>query len=311
MTGIASRVSFVVYACPKSGTTWVQRLISAHPSLCCGESSPFGLYHNPTNPTGTHISLDEMARQLTRHKQPPLAGQAFTKRLTFELWDGVARAYARQTGARVYGEKFTPFRGTADVAVRGLAEYGGLRCAHLVRDGRDVVASAAAHQLNIAASVPPGASPSAESPEQARRWLRERRIPPYVLEVATRIWIETNRAFLNAQHEFPGSIRVRYEDLLEQPEVEAMRLLRFVAGPLVDVSEQSARDCVAAASFETLSGGRARGQEDATSFFRKGVRGDWVHWFTPDDYAYFLEVAAGMMSTLGYDTAGKPARLAS
>ena len=61
-----------------------------------------------------------------------------------------------------------------------------------------------------------------------------------------------------------------------------------------------------AASFERLSKGRTRGEEDPTSFFRKGVAGDWRDAFTGRDRRVFEEEAGGLLQKLGYGENGGP-----
>ena len=47
------------------------------------------------------------------------------------------------------------------------------------------------------------------------------------------------------------------------------------------IPKETLRSILEAKSFEKLSGGREKGNEDVTSHFRKGVPGDWVNHFTP------------------------------
>ena len=47
--------------------------------------------------------------------------------------------------------------------------------------------------------------------------------------------------------------------------------------------------------------GRERGQEDAGSFFRKGVAGDWRAAFTDRDKRIFKEEAGDLLVALGYE----------
>jgi hypothetical protein len=90
---------------------------------------------------------------------------------------------------------------------------------------------------------------------------------------------------------------VRYEGLLHRPGVEIGRLLEFLG---VDPAEETARRCVEAASFEKLSRGRKRGEEDPSSFFRKGVAGDWKNTFTRRDREIFDVEAGELLTRLGY-----------
>jgi hypothetical protein len=59
--------------------------------------------------------------------------------------------------------------------------------------------------------------------------------------------------------------------------------------------------CVEATSFERLSLGRERGEEDPSSFFRKGVAGDWRNTFTEEDRRVFKREAGDSLIELGYE----------
>jgi hypothetical protein len=50
----------------------------------------------------------------------------------------------------------------------------------------------------------------------------------------------------------------------------------------LDCSEQVINSIVDSTSFERMTQGRSRGNEDRTSFFRKGEPGDWENHFTED-----------------------------
>jgi hypothetical protein len=95
----------------------------------------------------------------------------------------------------------------------------------------------------------------------------------------------------------PRYAEVRYEDLLVQPEREMERLFGFLGA---DASEGVVRRCVEAASFGRLSQGRKRGEE-AASFFRKGIAGDWKNVFTERDRAVFKDAAGDVLVALGYE----------
>jgi hypothetical protein len=61
------------------------------------------------------------------------------------------------------------------------------------------------------------------------------------------------------------------------------------------------RRCVENASFENLSGGRQRGEEDHSSFFRKGIAGDWRNVFTEKDKRVYKEAVGDLIVKLGYE----------
>ncbi len=91
---------------------------------------------------------------------------------------------------------------------------------------------------------------------------------------------------------------VRYERLLEDAPAETRRLLRFLGA---GAGDGVVRQCVEEASFEKLSGGRRRGDEDSTSLLRKGVSGDWRGAFTERDKRIFKEEAGDLLVELGYE----------
>lgn len=55
-------------------------------------------------------------------------------------------------------------------------------------------------------------------------------------------------------------------------------------------------------SFRRLSGGRAKGQENLKSHYRKGVPGDWANHFDSDLTALFKERHGELLIRLGYET---------
>lgn len=72
------------------------------------------------------------------------------------------------------------------------------------------------------------------------------------------------------------------------------------------------RNVVRKNSFESLSGGREKGEEDVTSHYRKGVPGDWKNHFEPVHVREFKDRFGGLVCDLGYaedadwDVEGEP-----
>ena len=69
----------------------------------------------------------------------------------------------------------------------------------------------------------------------------------------------------------------------------------------VDHDPAILEQCRAAGAFETRSNGRPRGQEDPTSFFRKGVIGDGKTGLTATQHQLIMERAGEEIRRLGYD----------
>lgn len=122
----------IVYGAPRSGTTYLQRLLSAHPAVCVtDETRVFAwLYH------ALHLTQDD--RFLLSHRD------AFAEHLRVMLPD-VIRHFYRQLApdAARWGDKNPHY---ADPFNRGCLEmvlelFPETQFIHIIRDGRDVVSS--------------------------------------------------------------------------------------------------------------------------------------------------------------------------
>jgi hypothetical protein len=147
-----------------------------------------------------------------------------------------------------------------------LIRAAGVRCVVLYRDLRDVALS---HVFYVRQTPwhPEYRLYSDRSTHEGLSLFAERTLSPFV-------------EWIRSWHENAGDIGlfVRYEDLLSDP-VAVMS--RVSAHYELDASIETVSAVVARHSFEAMSGGRSRGQQDDGSFFRKGVSGDWRNHFTP------------------------------
>ena len=283
---------YAVFASPKSGTTWVQRLLSAHPEVHCAESRAFGRYFDPNNPTAVHLSVEQLVHTMRAYYHPP-AGvdkDRFYDEMLFNMVDSVGRTAIDGAGKPVYGEKITPFRGTAGTVIDRLHGYNAdLRFVHLVRDPRDVIVSGFVHQANIRIHS------GHELAEHYRGCLRDQVVDNDILDAALNIWLDCNTAATSGAERFEHRMTLRYEDLLTDTPRYSASLLEFIGADSAEVN-----DCVERASFRSLSGGRDEGQEDRASFFRKGIAGDWVNWLNPEQTSRIVERASSLMAEFGY-----------
>jgi Sulfotransferase domain len=79
---------------------------------------------------------------------------------------------------------------------------------------------------------------------------------------------------------------------------EVKRLLEFLQ---VRSNEDVVRRLVNQSSFENISGGRQRGEEDPTSLVRKGIAGDWKNVFSDRDKQIYKKEAGDLLIQLGYE----------
>ncbi|MBX3316043.1 MAG: sulfotransferase domain-containing protein [Phycisphaeraceae bacterium] len=288
-------IDYIVLASAKSGTTWMQRLLSAHPQVHCSESRLFGRYFDKDNPSGPNLTVESYVQNLARHYHPPVPAQdtpAFYQSLLHNVIDAVAMTARGASGKPIYGEKFTPYLSTGLHAVEQLHRYNpDLKLINLVRDGRDVIVSGAAHWSNLQLRTA-----THERATEIRDSLSNRRVLAQPFEFFTELWIESATSGLQATAIFESALTVKYEQLLTSPFETAEAVLRFIGA-----DPAHAEQCVESASFRMLSGGRNTGQEDPTSFFRKGVAGDWQSWLTNEQIAAFDSRAGSLLELLGYE----------
>jgi hypothetical protein len=92
---------------------------------------------------------------------------------------------------------------------------------------------------------------------------------------------------------------VRYEDMLAD---QARVLSGFFSRLGVGTDPAILRECVETARFEVMSGGRSRGDLDATAKVRRGVAGDWRNYFTREDGLLFQRLAGDELRRMGYES---------
>lgn len=306
---------FFVVGQQKSGTTWLMRMLDSHPEILCrGEGRFFG--------------RDWRQESLTRpgaQRPPSSLYNAVLDAGYLRLWiersvwsreddadehvenllrmavDYFLMGELSKTNKKLVGDKSPLLTPGTIREISGV--YPEARVIHIIRDGRDAVVSAVHHSWNFGerqnarvrakreafrgnAGGPQGTRESIFAGNSLRRM---------AAEWAARVGrtVEDGPALLGDNY-----TEVRYEDLLRRPEEEMARLLAFLGA---DSGKETVSRCVGAASFERLTKGRQRGEEDATSFFRKGVAGDWKNVFTARDRRIFKEEAGGLLVGLGYE----------
>lgn len=259
---IADRQLFFLGGAPRSGTTWLQQMLDAHPDASCQGEGLFAKLLYPLLDTylgGWKTALAEKNRAVFAHLPGyPLPGEDERQFLAASM---ILLAFRRQAGGRsyrAYGEK-TPenlFFFPQLAALFPRAKFIGI-----ARDPRDVLTSAWHFFRKSAAE---------KDDEQAKLAFVRSALPSLV---------EGTRAAIAQQRDHPDTCRgVTYEALSRAPEETLAGLLRFLG--LSDDPAIVAR-CVAQTRFATASGGRDAGQAQNGAFLRKGVAGDWPSTLTP------------------------------
>ena len=312
---------FFVTGVGKSGTSWLMRMLDSHPEILCkGEGRFFAADWRRANfdPEGTQalasslyyaLLHSEYLRMWVERSVWAREGDAarHLDNLTRLATEHFLVGRLRKTDKKLVGDK-SPLL-DEDFIQEVSRVYPEARVIHIIRDGRDQAVSMLHHVWNR--STDQGGVQTLKPGEFERREAY-RKDPKKLLQAgegvfteerlrgAARSWnarvgktAEDGPALLG-----PNYTEVRYEDLLERPDEEVRRLARFLGA---DTSEKAVQQAIDSASFERLSKGRERGQEDTSSFYRKGVAGDWTNYFTERDKEIYKEEAGKLLIRLGYE----------
>jgi len=267
---------FFVAGLPRSGTTWLQQMLNAHPQvLCLGESH----FMNDIVPDIYTVLMDYTRKRISGKKtwapgvqgprpehMGPIFHAAFAALAAANLGDKDVSKLV------VIGEKNPD---NLFHAQRVWRVYPDARMIHIIRDPRDGAVSGYARFR--------------------QRLADDLKRPDYVKAYATD-WMA--RILAVRKHSLGRAyLEIRYEDLHADTMARATNLFRFIGVDPVETEIQAAID---AASFERLSGGRRRGEQDPDSHYRRGEVGGWRDEMTAEEIEIAERAAAPLMRQLGY-----------
>jgi hypothetical protein len=248
---------FFVCGAPKSGTTWVQRILDAHPEICCsGEGHFIERFTAPVSQT-----VNAYNQQMTMEADQVYEGKPVYGPVDQAEFDALCRAFILSRmasragpGARWLGDKTPRYTHQLGQLHRIFPEA---KVIHIVRDPRDVAVSRLGHVQRI--GLPEAFTAGSER---------------HQLEVGAAVagWKEAVTAVNAFRRDHPGLVHeLTYRDLHRDTVGATGRMLDFL-GASADLA--LLEEIAGATSFEALTG-RKPGEEDAGSYFRKGVPGDW------------------------------------
>jgi len=258
-------ICFLVGA-PRSGTTWIQRLLQAHPRICGGEESHFfSLFAAPLG------MADELVSPDRKRKLGPLSyiGRAEFDDSLREVWDRIFRnLYEQNPQSTVHLEKTPGHAFCLDNIQRLFPEA---KVIFLTRDSRAVASSLVHAGRGWGSHWAPDSYKAA-----ALTWCRHVN--------AIRRWHAKNpdRPFL----------QVRYEDAMRGTHAELERMLRFL---LPDSEDLHLDDTLR--SFEASEAAR----QDPEGFSRKRGPQGWKEDMPLRGKLVIWRYTRKMMRDLGYD----------
>lgn len=268
---------FLITALPKSGTTWVQRICRAHPEMHCRTEDQFTKIWSKVR----SLARDYNALVALRDRQRDRQGIA-----ALDGRDAIALFYAM---VRIALDKAPAEAGWSGIKDLTLSAKGFLsmlpesRVVNVIRDPRDVAISAWSHRRRIGEAA-------AGDPERVSDW--------FLTDTAGH-WRTQLELADAARAQAPDRTHdIRYEDLIDDFETAVAALLGFFDVARDPTLIEALR---AQTSFAALAG-RRPGTVDETSYFRKGVAGDWRTVLSPDQVALVSGLCGDHLAAHGYDT---------
>ena len=267
----------VIIGAPRSGTTWIHAMLGAHPDACAtAELMLFNLYTVPWEEAYRH--QEDLAGNAGRLGLPLLWSAEDLDSFLREFLDrAYAQVLARKPGARLMVDKHPGYSGhTAHID----RLCPGARFIHVIRDGRDVVASLL---------------------EASRGW--GSRWAPSKVDAAVMTWTSFVAEARKAARHRDRYLEVRYEDLFTRGRERVAGIFRFCgidADPAL--ADRICRDHV----FDRMkqSGTGAGPSRPPDSFFRKGRVGDWRNVLPARTRYRVHEPAGPLLRDLGYTRHG-------
>lgn len=275
---VLERQLFFVAGQGKSGTTWLELILDAHPDVCCHGEGHFA-----------DMLLPELGEAIKRYNSFLKHNNSLFKEI--RDYQGLSQDHAWHIGRTAMalllaqqcagdpppaiGER-TPANVTNLQLLHQL--FPEAKLIHITRDPRDVAVSMWFHGIRV-------------NPEQAKK---EYGSPDELAVKMAGLWVQ----LIDETRQFGGScseqyIEVKYE-LLQQDFAAALRPLLTALG--VDSSNETIEDCRVQASFSRLTGGRDPGSEDRQSHFRKGVVGDWKNHLRSTTVKQIDEIAGELLA---------------
>lgn len=273
---------FFVSGNPKSGTTWMQLLIDAHPeAVCSGEGHFVEMFLDPLLQmrTGYNERLKLGVERVYQGKR--YYADLTTRRILDMTREFTVQAISQRAGpeTKAAGDKTPRYNHRlGDMHVL----FPQARFINIVRHPYDVAVSRLHHarRAGLAEVLQQGSAVNREHvTNAAKMWAHGQARVAAFQEKHAQVLLE-----------------VRYEDMLENPHAGAAAIFRHIG-----VSDDAAAVAAAvhASAFETQSG-RKPGEEHETSFFRKGVAGDWQGTLDDGALAILDEICGPLYRKLGY-----------
>lgn len=274
---LADKQLLFIIGSPRSGTTWLQTMVGAHPMVCT--TVELTLFSNYTAPW-IKAWNDESAN---------IKNGLWHQGIPFLWSEDEFYLFLREFLAKVY-DKVIATKPQATHILDKQPYYSryvedihrlvpNARFIHVIRDGRDVACSLMAAQRTMGFGTD-------------------------TVESSAREWKECVEAAQKARN-YPGQyLEVRYESLLNDGVNTLSRVFEFAGLPL---SPPQAAQLLSDHGFEKMKATRMAPVKDIkepAGHFRKGNAGSWTQELGPVRRYAFDKIAGDLLIELGYATEG-------
>ena len=269
---------FFVTGRGKSGTTWLAHLLGSHPSLFCDPTENFGFHQDFR--FDYLASCQEMLYDRLRDHLNNKTWKLIKNGLITNLITKCNKISAQRLGDKTPDQDLSRIFGC----------FPETKAVVILRDFRDTCVSWAFHVARRTGKW----EGLFDGPDG--RNLDNDLLRAMLTYYAKKQDFACYSGFVSDRPEQVAM--VRYEDMKRDLAATLKGVFSFLG---VDSTDALVKNCIQANTFEKSAGGRRPGQEDAGSFVRKGITGDWRNHFSPQNVETFKEIAGDMLIAAGYE----------
>lgn len=266
----------------KSGTTWLMNILDLHPEIVCrGSGQIFNYYVEGMHFLADRGGYGNFVEENLDSRWFEKGGRVwFDESLVRANFANLVSASFRRFGndsTKYYGDKST----VQDVKlIREL--FPDSKVIAMMRDGRDVAVSFAYHFRR---------GGKGDKFNNDGTFSED-----YLIKVA-RAWTAYSKHIRENLNDAKLKV-IKYVDLLTNTKKEIETVYEFVN---VNANPELVSKVMDETKFENLSGGRPPGSEDADSYFRKGIAGDWVNHFNDQEKSILRDIISDELIYWGYE----------